>query len=41
VAVSDEISVCGGWEAFSTDENPVKLIDELHYCECTLGEAVP
>lgn len=40
-AVNDEISSCGGWGAFSKDENPVKLIDELHYCECTLREPVP
>jgi len=36
-----EIEACGGWTAFTDDENAVKLIDELHYCTATLGRHVP
>ena len=39
--VRAEIDACGGWTAFAEDENPVKLIDELHYCTATLGLQVP
>ena len=35
--VRSEIETCGGWPAFGEGENPVKLIDEWHYCTATLG----
>lgn len=40
-AVVTEINSYGGWAAFKSDENPVKLLDELHYCEVVLGLKVP
>jgi len=31
--VAGEIESYGGWGAFSEDENPLKLIDEMYYCK--------